>query len=456
MTVPSIIIAGTHSGVGKTSIAVGLMVALRRRGLNVVGFKVGPDYIDPGYHRAATGRNSSPLDSWMLDDNWVKQSYAQNTVEADFAIIEGVMGLHDGADADSDAGSTARIAKLLSIPVVLVIDGHALARSAGAMVLGYAKFDPDIKIAGAIANRVSSEKHASYLRPGIENVAGVPFLGFIPQDASFALPERHLGLVGAAESPETRLTIDRLADVVEKQLDLDRLCDIAAAGVVGSAMVGGIVPGKPVRRGPARVRIAVAQDDAFCFYYPDNLLLLEAAGGELVPFSPVSDVSIPDRIDGIYLGGGYPELHVEALSKNSEMRRAVGQFAGEGRPLYAECGGFMYLCEQLVTVDGDTFDMAGVIPGRCIMEKRLQSIGYRAAVTVRSGPLGPAGTTLRGHEFHYSRYEGPEVRDDSAFVVNGAEVGYAHANVVASYLHFHFGSNPSVAQAFVDRCVNHT
>lgn len=441
-----LLIGGTQSGVGKTSLAVGLMAAFSRRGLRVAPFKVGPDYLDPGYHQLAAGRASSPLDTWMLGDCGMVQSFARSSENVDLSIIEGMMGLHDGADPHTDSGSTARVAKLLHTPTVLVLDAAALARSVGAVVLGYRQFDPEVPLAGVIANRVGGEGHARFLRPPIEEVAGVPLLGWLPPTPGAAIPERHLGLVCAGERPDV---VERLADLVESRLDLDRLLELARSAPPLE------VPSAPARARPShRVRIGVARDAAFCFYYPDNLTLLEAAGAELVFFSPIRDAALPEGVAGLYLGGGYPELHAETLAANMAMREAIRVFAAAGRPIYAECGGYMYLCQGLATPPHREHAMVGLLPGRCLMEPSLQAIGYREVRLARDGVLGPAGRVARGHEFRYSFYEGPDPGPHAAFTTERGPCGYASGSVLASYCHLHFGSNPELAYDFVKQCAH--
>ncbi|MGV3719429.1 MAG: cobyrinate a,c-diamide synthase [Actinomycetota bacterium] len=443
---PRIVIAGAASGAGKTTITVGLLAAFARRGLRVAPFKVGPDYIDPGWHTAACGRPSAPLDSWILRDDGVRASFARGAADADLAIIEGMMGLHDGAAADSDQGSTAEVAKLLQSPVILVLNAEALARSAGAMALGYRAFDPEVWLAGVVANRVAGESHGELLRPGLARGAGLPYLGWLPVSATAAIPERHLGL-NTADGRDPGL-ISHLANLVESHLDLDQILEIARAApelpAVATPVIGSV---------PPSVRIGLALDGAFCFYYPDNLGLLEAAGAELVPFSPIRDRGLPGRLDGVYLGGGYPELHAEALASNGEMRKEIRDWSQSGRPLFAECGGFMYLCDALTTIAGVTHPMAGVISARTVMEPRLQAIGYRDAVALHDSLLVPAGASVRGHEFRYSRLEGAIADERAAFRVGDRTVGYAHGGVLASYVHLHFGSNPAAAEHLVKQCL---
>lgn len=445
MSIPRLLIAGTHSGVGKTTLAVGLMAAFRRRGLRVAPFKVGPDYLDPGWHAAAAGRASAPLDTWMLGEEGVRESFLRGSEEADLALIEGMMGLHDGADAATPRGSSAEVARVLAAPVVLVLDASALARSAGALALGYRLFDPDIRFAGVVANRVAGAGHAAFLQPAIEEQAGLPFLGWLPPTPEARIAERHLGLRSAG--PQEPEIVDRLADLVTKHLDLDAL--LRAAGQVEALAT----PAPVSPRAGQRVRIGLARDAAFSFYYPDNLALLERAGAELVPFSPLTDSRLPERLDGLYLGGGYPELHGAVLSRNASLREEIRRRGECGLAIYAECGGLMYLCDALQDAQGTTHAMVGLVPGRAVMESRLQAIGYREVVTRRPTLLGPAGTRLRGHEFHHSRLEPEPPPEAHAFRCGDLSCGYARDNLLASYVHLHFGSHPPAADHLVNQCL---
>jgi len=452
--IPRVVIAGTHSGVGKTSVAVGIMAALSRAGWDVRPFKVGPDYIDPGFHTAACGATSWSLDSWMLGEEGLRESFvrgARGSGKA-IAVIEGMMGLHDSADPMSDRGSTAEVARLLNAPVILVIDGSGIARSAGALVEGYRGFDGRVRLAGVLANRVAGEGHAAYLRPAIESL-GVAFLGWLPENGRISLPERHLGLVMPAEQADLTGIVDELASWVEGSVDVFGIAAAAEAAPRIGGAGGGLQPRQSAQRigNEVRARVAVARDEAFCFYYPENLALLEEAGAELVFFSPLRDSGLPAAVDGLYLGGGYPEIHAGALSANRLCREALARRIGEGLPTFAECGGFMYLCESLVTCDGECYPMAGAVPGAVRMEPRIQAIGYREAIFARDNPLGWAGTRARGHEFRYSRLEGGTPADRAAFRIGDESVGYGNETLLASYVHLHFGSNPGMARSFVER-----
>ncbi|MCL6641021.1 MAG: cobyrinate a,c-diamide synthase [Candidatus Rokubacteria bacterium] len=439
-----VVIAGTASGVGKTTVTLGLLGALRRRGLTVQAFKVGPDFIDPGLHEAVTGRPSWTLDGWMCGREHVRTTVATRAADADLAVVEGMMGCFDGAEAAADDGSTAQIAKWLGAPVVLVADVGAQARSVAAVVLGFARFDPGLRLAGVIANRVAGEHHARIVREAVAVGSGVPVLGAIPSEAVLILPERHLGLVTAAEGVLTPERRERLADVVERHVDLDRL--VASAAPLPE-------PGRPApldlgTRAPAvRARLGVARDEAFHFYYPENLARLRAAGAELVFWSPLHDGAVP-AVDGLYFGGGYPELHARTLAENHAVLEAVAQRAAAGLPIYAECGGLMYLARTLEDMQGVPHRMVGVLPGDVAMRPAL-TIGYREVRFTADTPLGPRGTVARGHEFHRSALG--SVPAGVARVWKGAEA-FLVGRSLLSYVHLHFGSQPALAEHFVAAC----
>ena len=338
---PRLVIAGTSSGVGKTTATLAILTALRERGRRVQPFKVGPDFIDPSHHRAATGRPSRNLDGWMLGADLNHSIFVRAAADADLSIIEGMMGLFDGSSPVNDIGSTAELAKQLSAPVLLVVDGSAMARSAAAMVTGYAHFDAALRIAGVLFNRVGSEAHYQLLKAAVEQETAVIPVGYLRPDVSMAIPDRHLGLVTAMEQEDSQL-YDRLGKAALETVDLDRIEALAhSCGSLPDAV------SQTVKKNHGRtVRVGVAEDRAFCFYYPDNLEVLEAAGAEVVKFSPLHDQVLPD-VEMLYLGGGYPELHGAALAKNAAMLAAVKRFAERGGVIYAECGGLMYLAESI-------------------------------------------------------------------------------------------------------------
>jgi cobyrinic acid a,c-diamide synthase len=446
-----LVVAGVASGVGKTTVTLGLLEAFRRRGLTVQAFKVGPDFIDPGFHEVVTGRGSYNLDGWMCGRDHVLATVRRHAGDADLAVVEGVMGCFDGLDATSDEGSTAQVAKWLGAPVVLVIDARAQARSAAAVVLGFEQFDPELNLAAVIANRVGGETHARGIRESISARCRATLVGAIARDEGVALAERHLGLITAGEGGLTAEKRTRLADLIERSVDLDGLLKLTAP--LHAPITAG--PTAALPRSP-RVRIGVAHDAAFCFYYRDNLALLEAAGAELTYWSPLSDAALP-AVDGLYLGGGYPELHGAALGANKTMLEAVRAFATAGRPIYAECGGLMYLAEALEDLDGAAHAMVGLLPATVRMRPRRLSIGYTEVTLQGESPLGAAGTAARGHEFHYSSLDPVPASIPRVYRLRrrrGEErdEGYRIGNTLLSYVHLHFASNPEVARHFVAAC----
>ncbi|HET6571540.1 MAG TPA: cobyrinate a,c-diamide synthase [Solirubrobacterales bacterium] len=437
----AIVVAGTHSGVGKTSVTLGLIGALARRGLTVQPFKVGPDFIDPLHHTKAAGRASRNLDGWMLDPDTNRACFARASAGVDAAVIEGVMGLFDGSEGGSDRGSTAEMTKMLGLAVVLVIDASAMARSAAALIHGFASFDPDLRMAGVILNNVGSEAHAEMIR---EAVAGdVPILGAIPRAADMAVPERHLGLHLPHEA--RRDYAEQLASLVEAHVDLDRMLE--AARTERPALPVAAATPEPT------ARIGVARDEAFCFYYADNLELLEQAGAELVEFSPIAD-PLPADLDGLYIGGGYPELHASALAANTTAKGAIREFAGAGGPIYAECGGLMYLGDKL-ELEEVAYPLCSVLPFNTKMPAPLK-LAY-VEVETTDGLFGE-GRTARGHLFHHSEIAGETAveRSYELRTTRGekSQEGYCVGNVLASYVHLHFASAPHLADAFLERCQN--
>jgi cobyrinic acid a,c-diamide synthase len=422
VVIPRLVIAGTSSGAGKTTVATGLMAALG----NAAGFKVGPDFIDPSYHALATGRPGRNLDAFLSGPELIAPLFRHGAVGADVAVIEGVMGLYDGASGRGELASTAHVAKLLRSPVVLVVDAAAMARSVAAIVHGYRTFDPDVNVAGVILNRVGSEAHAALLREALD---GFPVFGALPRDASVEVPERHLGLVPVAErEPRARAVIERLGALVSQHCDLEGLLALArsAPEVAGSAWSAGSAP--------PRVRVAIARGPAFSFHYEENLELLRGAGAELVGFDPLTD-SLPEA-DALILAGGFPEVFGAELSSNATLRGQVAAFRG---PILAECGGLLYLARSL-----DGHEMCGVIDATGTMTGRL-ALGYREVRSQADHPVWPSGATVRGHEFHYSRVT-PE---GSAWTRTG---GHVRGLVHASYLHTHWAATPEVATRLVSAC----
>jgi cobyrinic acid a,c-diamide synthase len=436
-----IVVGGTHSGAGKTTVATGIMAALHRRGLRVQGFKVGPDFIDPTFHHAATGRPGLNLDGWMLSRAANLEIFARAIQDADVAVIEGVMGLFDGKSSSSLAGTTAEIGLWLNAQPVLVIDGSAMAASAAAIVHGFDTLLPELRLSAVVCNKVAGEKHYAYLRDAIAAHCRPAPIGYLPRDPCFAIPERHLGLHLAQEAL-TDDRLGRLAEWIEAHLDLDRLLELSALSETSV-----VVP--RVQRA-VRTRIGIARDAAFCFYYHDNLEMLCALGAELVDFSPLADRTLPRDLDGIYLGGGYPEVHAEALSSNTPMRSEIAEFIANDAPVYAECGGFMYLTQAIVDTAGRSWPMVGIFPTIARMQNRLAKLGYIEVEACQAECwLGP-GERARGHEFRYSAID-PMAETVDRVYREPAE-GYRIRSVLASYVHLHFGSCPSFAERFVDDC----
>ena len=443
-----IVVAGVSSGCGKTTITLGLMAAFKRRGLRVAPFKAGPDFIDPGHHTAITGVAGRNLDGWMLKKKTNLDIFSQNTGDADIAVVEGVMGLFDGCDGRSEAGSTAQLAKWLDLPVILVVDARSMARSAGALIQGFENFDSDLKFAGVLFNKVGSPVHLDYLTQALEGNVKMPCLGGVGRNSDIEIPSRHLGLVTSDDHGLNNQMQNALADLVENCMDLNRLLDSLPCIPANTPT--------PSQKKPPFVRIAVARDAAFCFYYPENIELLEQAGAEIVYFSPLSDAELPDNIDGLYLAGGYPELHAATLAQNTGFRQAVAAACQNNMPIYAECGGFMTLCRTLEDLDGQCHDMVGCFDFTCRMSKRLRALGYREITLGRDTILGPAGVTARGHEFHYSSLDDHMEKT----VYNGSDrtgrirtvPGFEKNRTLGSYLHLHFKSNPDVPVHFVQAC----
>jgi cobyrinic acid a,c-diamide synthase len=445
---PRLVIAGTHSSVGKTTATLAIMAALREQGRRVQPFKTGPDFIDPSHHQEASGRPSRNLDGWMLRTDVNRSIFAHAAADADISIVEGMMGLFDGSSPVNNIGSTAELAKQLNAPVLLVVDGSAMARSAAAMVAGYARFDFALHVAGVLFNRVGSDGHYQLLKAAVEQETDVISVGYLRPDVAFTIPDRHLGLVMAKEQGNDQL-YPRLVKVTLDTVDLDRIEALAhSCGPLPETV------SRPVITNHGRtVRIGVAQDQAFCFYYQDNLELLEAAGAEIVKFSPLNDHVLP-AVAMLYLGGGYPELHGAALAKNTAMRAAIKRFADRGGVIYAECGGLMYLTESIRDCDGHSHDMVGVFPAEAVMRKSGLTLGYRTVECSRRCILGHVGVTARGHEFHYSRLvaRGPLryacALRDAAGLSKGQD-GLMNGNVLALYTHLHFASQPTLAMALV-------
>ncbi|MBM3943206.1 MAG: cobyrinate a,c-diamide synthase [SAR202 cluster bacterium] len=448
---PAVVIAGVRSGVGKTTIATGIMGALTRRGLKVQPFKAGPDYIDPSYHQLACGVPSRNLDTWLLPHRAVLELFQRASAQGQVSVIEGVMGVFDGHSSLTEEGSTAELAKLLDAPVVLVADASKVARSVAAEVLGYQQFDPALRVAGVILNGVSGPRHLEFCQPQIEATTGLPVLGYLPRRQDFLQPERHLGLIPTVEGTVARQWYDSLVAQVEATIDLDRLLQLAATANP-PAVAPEVFPERPQAK---RAVIAVAQDKAFSFYYQDSLDLLEAWGARLAPFSPLEDASLPAGATGVYIGGGFPEMFAKELAANTAMQESLRKAIARKMPVYAECGGLMYLGQSLSDLDGVHYPMIGAIPVVSSMAGRKLTLGYREVESCTDSPLLRRGQRVRGHEFHWSVLGQPPDPEQAVYrVVDQGQrpEGFQAGSVWASYVHVHLGSRPELAKRFVETC----
>ncbi len=436
---PAFILAATHSGAGKTTVTLGLLAALAHRGIKVQPFKCGPDFIDPTLHKMVTGRISRNLDLRMCGADFVKKCFNRHRSAADVALVEGVMGLFDGGEA-----SAAALAKTLGLPVILVVDSRSCAESMAAIVKGFEDFDPDVTLAGVILNQVGSPRHLELLQGAIQKHCHTPILGALPRDNDFNIPERHLGLSMGQESPLTTKQISHLAQTIIDHIDLNRLLEVCQINLpIGVTVV------RQQEKAP-KVRIGIAQDQAFCFYYQDNLDILIEQGTELVPFSPLHDQNLPPHLDALYLGGGYPELYAAGLTANNTMRQEIKEWSLKDKPIYAECGGFMYLSEGIIDLDGHQWDMTGIFPTMAHMKKRLSRLGYREAL-INSPCLWDAASKMYGHEFHYSDIAPMPLSISRVYTMpDGRQEGYQIRNTLASYLHLHFGRTPEAVKGFIN------
>ncbi|MFF3336097.1 cobyrinate a,c-diamide synthase [Streptomyces sp. NPDC002888] len=466
-SVPRLVIAAPSSGSGKTTVATGLMAAFAARGLAVSPHKVGPDYIDPGYHALATGRVGRNLDAYLCGPELVGPLFAHGAGGCDIAVVEGVMGMYDGAAGEGELASTAHVAKLLRAPVVLVVDASSQSRSVAALVHGFASWDPEVRVGGVILNKVASDRHEELLREALDS-AGVPVLGVLRRVAQVDTPSRHLGLVPVAERRgEAVDAVGAMAAQVSRGCDLDALMALArsAGALSGAAWDAAEAMTSPTHGHPTRPaekqeqkptphaeepapRVAVAGGSAFTFSYAEHTELLTAAGAEVVPFDPLRDERLPEGTAGLVIGGGFPEVYAAELSANEPLRKAVADLAESGAPVAAECAGLLYLCQEL-----DRLPMCGVLDATARMSERL-TLGYRDAVAVSDSALAVAGTRMRGHEFHRTVVE-PGSGAAPAWGVRAPlrrVEGFVQRGVHASYLHTHWASEPGVARRFVERC----
>lgn len=445
---PRVVIAGTSSGVGKTTITAGLLAALRKRGLRVQSFKIGPDYIDPGFHSIASGRESYNLDTWLVPPENLVHDFSELSGDADISVIEGVMGLFDGGK--NGISSTADIAKRLDAPVILVIDCKAAAQSVAALVLGFTMYDPDVHIAGVILNRLGSARHMEIVKDAVETKVHVPVLGAFLRRNDIKLPERHLGLVPADESDGSVETwCETVGTWTEESTSLDRIIGIAGKAPSLS------YEKEEVKVTSERLRIAIAEDEAFSFFYPLDKRAFGDAGVELVPFSPLHDREIPKAL-GLILSGGFPEMFLNELSSNRSMMESIRRFAEKGFPVYAECGGLMVLTKSITGFDGETYPMADLVPAVIHMNNKLQRVGYMTAGVQRDSIIAQRGDVLHGHEFHFSSMGNTEEDFPWAYSLKGSHSpserpeGYCKGNILATYLHISWRGNPKAMKRFIE------
>ncbi|MFE5047417.1 cobyrinate a,c-diamide synthase [Streptomyces sp. NPDC056637] len=442
---PRLVIAAPSSGSGKTTVATGLMAAFAGRGLAVSPHKVGPDYIDPGYHALATGRPGRNLDAYLCGPELVAPLFAHGARGCDLAVVEGVMGLFDGASGQGELASTAHVAKLLRAPVVLVVDASSQARSVAALAHGFASFDPEVRLAGVILNKVGSDRHEAILREALDE-SGVPVFGALRRGAEVVTPSRHLGLVPVAErGAEAVAAVAAMAELVRVGCDLDALYAVARSAPSSAGAAWEPDAPEPPDRKRGGPRVAVAGGPAFTFSYAEHSELLAAAGAEVVNFDPLRDEQLPDGTGALVIGGGFPEIYASELSANEPLRKAVGELARSGAPVVAECAGLLYLARSL---DGQP--MCGVLDADARMSERL-TLGYRDAVAVSDSVLAANGTRVRGHEFHRTVVE-PGAGATPAWGITRPErrvEGFVQGGVHASYLHVHWASVPQAARRIV-------
>ncbi|MGF7185776.1 cobyrinic acid a,c-diamide synthase [Desulfitispora alkaliphila] len=459
MNIPKLVIAGTNSGVGKTTIATGLMSAYSRLGIDVQPFKVGPDYIDPTYHTSATGNKSINLDTVLMDKDTVVETFINNSKGKDLAIIEGVMGLFDGRFGADDTGSTAQIAKLLQAPVVLVLDVKAMARSAAAIAFGFSQFDKNLDLLGVILNNVGSERHFDLVKEALGTV-DIPVLGCIYRNENFKLPERHLGLVpqvGEQFKVQKKEKLNLISKTVENSMDLLGLKKVAEkrSGELNSKNC------RPIQKAK-QVKIAVALDEAFHFYYWDGISKLADMGAEITYFSPLRGEKLPDGVEGLIIGGGFPELFLPQLASNQKMKDSIKKAYEQEMPIYAECGGYLYLMHGIEDFESNFFEMVGIIPCSAEMKNKLCAMGYRQGQTLESTIIGQVGTTVVGHEFHYSQLKNVPQAYPWAYELKNIRTGkvsregYARKKLLASYMHLHWSNSIPWAENFVNNCLQYS
>lgn len=442
--IPAFIIAATRSGAGKTTLTLGIMSALVKRGLRVQPYKCGPDFIDPTLHTLVTGKTSYNIDLKMMGADRCRETVIQHARHSEVLILEGVMGLFDGGEA-----STAAVARVLNLPVFLIVDAQSSAESAAAVLKGFETYDPRVRLGGVIFNKIGSSRHRDLIESALVEQNTVPVLGYMIREELFRIPERHLGLYMGSEKPLDAQSINALAAYTETHLDLDLM--LKRAGSISGQANSALSPG---HRQQVQKRLGVSMDEAFCFYYQQNLELFTRAGFQVVPFSPLHDTHLPADLQMIYLCGGYPELFAEDLARNQSMMASIRKAHQNNIPLYAECGGFMYLCETLTDNDGTSHRMAGIFPYHTTMNKRLRRLGYRVVRLMESCLLGNKDAVLYGHEFHYSDIVTSFNEDNKKGEIrllyeldNNSYEGYSSGSAIGSYVHLHFANTPAVFRA---------
>lgn len=450
MHIPRVILGGTSSRAGKTVVSIGLMRALKNRGYRVAPFKTGPDFIDPSYHLFATGRPSRNIDSYMMKKADIAGTFYRNTRDCDIAIIEGTMGLYDSIDGIRETGSTAQVSKLLKTPVILIANIERISRTAAPFVLGYKLFDTDVDIKGVILNRAGSERHAKKATAAVERLARMEVVGIMPRDERIEIPERHLGLIPAYEKKRLERLFDNLAELIEDYVDIDKIIKIANRAKV-LRDVKDVAVFSPKEKIAAR--LGVIRDKSFSFYYQDNLDAFAAAGAEIRYIDSIKDGKLPE-IDALYIGGGFPEIFAEELEKNASLRSKIYEFCDSGKPVYAECGGLMYLGKSITTKKNMEYEMVGFLPIKTRMFDKFQSLGYVKNETTAKNPISRVGATLKGHEFHYSKIEILKKRGYIYKVkrgkgIDGSHDGILEKNTLASYMHLHVLSYPPMIRNFL-------
>jgi cobyrinic acid a,c-diamide synthase len=455
MEIPGIIIAGTNSGSGKTTISTGLMAALIKRGHDIQPFKTGPDYIDTMFHSHITKKKSRNLDSWLLEPEILEFLFQSTAKKSEISVIEGVMGLYDGFSGKEEAGSTAHLSKIIKAPVILIVNGEGMSGSIAALINGFSDFDDDVDIQGVIINNINSESHYQLLKDIILSSTKVKPLGYMPRLDYAILESRHLGLIPAGEVKELDKKIEHLADKIEKTVDIDGILNIAFKK---PNMKEAHIPDSLTKK--SSVRIGIAKDKAFNFYYQDNLELLEMLGANLIYFSPMEDRKLPDNLDGIYFGGGYPEVFCKELSCNQDFKDDLMRYIERHIPVYAECGGLMYLSNSINLTNGEKHEMVGAISGDIYMTDRLKRFGYSEVEVIKDNPISKKGDKIRVHEFHFSEIRNSNAENHCFKIkkkrfdnkVTEWTCGYSYKNIIAGYPHIHFWSNISFARTFIDSC----